>query len=99
MTGYYNAYRMDALDPTLDARRLMVEAQLRRRGISSPRVLAAMGAVPRHVFVSPSHQGEAYADGPLPIGHGQTISQPYIVAKMTELRDIRLEFCRIWELT
>jgi protein-L-isoaspartate(D-aspartate) O-methyltransferase len=63
----------------------MVRQQLIRRGISDPHVLAAMGAVPRHRFVPPELMDHAYDDGPLPIGHGQTISQPYVVAAMTEL--------------
>ncbi len=62
----------------------MVEDQIRRRGISDKRVLKAMLAVPRHLFVDFSQQQLAYYDGPLPIGHGQTISQPYIVAFMTD---------------
>ena len=62
------------------ARREMVEAQLRRRGIDDPRVLAAFLAVPREAFVPPDQARHANADRPLPIGHGQTISQPYIVA-------------------
>ena len=66
-------------------RREMVLRQLRRRGIADERVLAAMESVPRHMFVDPSCRGEAYADHPLPIGGGQTISQPYMVARMTEL--------------
>jgi protein-L-isoaspartate(D-aspartate) O-methyltransferase len=66
-------------------RRAMVEDQLRRRGIRSPAVLDAMGKVPRHRFVPRYLRGLAYTDGPLPIGQGQTISQPYIVALMTEL--------------
>jgi protein-L-isoaspartate(D-aspartate) O-methyltransferase len=66
-----------------DARRGMVETQLRRRGISDPRVLAAMSAVPRHEFVPPDLRIRAYEDAPVPIGEGQTISQPYIVAAMT----------------
>lgn len=69
---------------TEDARRRMVTEQLVRRGISHPKVLAAMGSVPRHEFVPKDGQDEAYVDGPLPIGAGQTISQPYIVAFMTE---------------
>lgn len=79
----------ERLDPTVaaDARKRMVEEQLRRRGIRNPRVLAAMEAVARHEFVPIERQAEAYADCPLPIGHGQTISQPYIVAVMTELLD------------
>jgi len=63
----------------------MVAAQLAARGIGDRRVLAAMAAVPRHRFVPPDLRDLAYADGPLPIGHVQTISQPYIVALMTEL--------------
>ncbi|HUP42871.1 MAG TPA: protein-L-isoaspartate(D-aspartate) O-methyltransferase, partial [Thermoanaerobaculia bacterium] len=70
-------------------RRLMVEHQLERRGIADPLVLEAMGKVPREAFVPPELAEEAYADGPLPIGEGQTISQPYIVALMTEA----LELC------
>ena len=66
------------------ARQRMVEHQLRRRGIADSRVLAAMERVPRHLFVPASMQESAYEDGPLGIGHGQTISQPYIVALMTE---------------
>ena len=67
-----------------DARRSMVDRQLRGRGITSPRVLTAMEVVPRHRFVPSSLQRHAYDDGPLPIGYEQTISQPYIVAYMTE---------------
>jgi protein-L-isoaspartate(D-aspartate) O-methyltransferase len=70
-------------DPTT-ARRLMVDDQLRSRGISDPRVLDAMLRVPRHEFVSPEHRAQAYEDHPLPIGDGQTISQPYVVALMFE---------------
>jgi protein-L-isoaspartate(D-aspartate) O-methyltransferase len=66
-------------------RRQMVERQLERRGITDPRVLAAMRKVPRHQFVPSEQRASAYEDRPLPIGHGQTISQPYIVAAMTEL--------------
>ena len=62
----------------------MVREQLVTRGISDRRVLAAMRAVPRHRFVPPELVAHAYDDGPLPIGHGQTISQPYVVAAMTE---------------
>lgn len=67
------------------ARQQMVERQLAGRGIRDLRVLEAMRRVPRHCFVPPSLRAEAYADHPLPIGEGQTISQPYIVARMTEL--------------
>lgn len=62
----------------------MVEKQLRARGISHEKVLAVMGETPREVYVPKELRSRAYADGPLPIGHGQTISQPYIVAFMTE---------------
>lgn len=67
----------------------MVDEQLRRRGIHEPRLLQAMLKVPRHRFVPSEHRHLAYVDGPLPIGAGQTISQPYIVALMTQL--LRLE--------
>ncbi|MCL7452458.1 MAG: protein-L-isoaspartate(D-aspartate) O-methyltransferase [Anaerolineae bacterium] len=63
----------------------MVERQIRSRGISSQQVLDALERVPRHEFVPEQYQSQAYADHPLPIGHGQTISQPYIVALMSEL--------------
>jgi protein-L-isoaspartate(D-aspartate) O-methyltransferase len=63
----------------------MVERQLRRRGISDERVLAAMGRVPRELFVPPEVRELAYEDGALPIGHGQTISQPYIVGMICSL--------------
>jgi protein-L-isoaspartate(D-aspartate) O-methyltransferase len=66
----------------------MVKSQLIARGIKDPNVLAAMGRVPRHEFVSQRLRKRAYADGPLPIGEKQTISQPYIVALMTELAQI-----------
>ena len=66
------------------ARREMVVRQIRARGVQSERVLAAMRAVPRHLFVSPEQATEAYNDTPLPIGGGQTISQPYIVAAISE---------------
>ena len=72
----------------LDARRHhMVETQLRRRGICNERVLTAMSRVPRHEFVDQRYASQAYDDNPLPIGEGQTISQPYIVALMLELLD------------
>jgi protein-L-isoaspartate(D-aspartate) O-methyltransferase len=63
----------------------MVEEQIAGRGVKDARVLEVMGTIPRHLFVPPSARAEAYADRPLPIGDGQTISQPYIVAFMTEL--------------
>ena len=67
-----------------DVRDRMVDEQLVARGIHDPRVLAAMRAVPRHVFVPRQDPDRAYEDHPLPIGHGQTISQPFIVAFMTD---------------
>lgn len=66
----------------------MVAEQIVGRGVSDPVVLEAMRAVPRHRFVTEEWQDQAYADHPLPIGHGQTISQPYIVALMSEALDI-----------
>jgi len=77
-----------------DERAQMVEWQLRRRGIEDERVLAAMGRVPRELFVPPDLRDGAYADAALPIGGNQTISQPYMVALICEqlaLRDARLE--------
>lgn len=71
-----------------EARRRMIDEQLRSRGIRDERVLAAMGEVPRHLFVPAENQAAAYADTPLPIGHGQTISQPYIVGFMSEALQI-----------
>jgi len=71
-------------DPFVAPRRLMIERDLKGRGISDPRVLAAMEAVPRHLFVPDRQKNAAYDDRPLPIGAGQTISQPYIVAHMSE---------------
>jgi protein-L-isoaspartate(D-aspartate) O-methyltransferase len=67
------------------ARQRMVEDQIAARGIRDPRVLAAMQAVPRHRFVPPEYAAAAYGDHALPIGFGQTISQPYIVAYMSEV--------------
>src|SRR5438270_5950813 len=65
-------------------RQRMVQEQLMPRGIHDERVLAAMSKVPREEFVPQDVRAESYTDGPLPIGHGQTISQPFIVAFMTE---------------
>jgi protein-L-isoaspartate(D-aspartate) O-methyltransferase len=72
-----------------DARARMVERQLRRRGIHDPRVLAAMNAVPRELFVPVDQRKRAYRDGALRIAEGQTISQPWIVACMTQLLELR----------
>lgn len=73
-------------------RRRMVEEQIRARGITDAGVLAAMQAVERHLFVPSEYREQAYSDRPLPIGYGQTISQPYIVAYMTERIRPRKEF-------
>ena len=67
-------------DPSLNERRTMVESQLRRRGIHDERVLEAMLRIPRHEFVPEVYKSLAYADHPIPIAEGQTISQPFIVA-------------------
>jgi protein-L-isoaspartate(D-aspartate) O-methyltransferase len=72
-------------------RKKMVENQIKRRGIIDKRVLAAMEEIPRHEFVEEGLKGVAYQDGPLPIGMDQTISQPYIVALMSELLDVSEE--------
>ena len=83
-----NGSRRDSVAVTLEwaeeKRRAMVETQLRGRGIRDERVLEAMGQVPRHEFVPAELLRESYEDHPLPIGGGQTISQPYIVAQMVE---------------
>ncbi|MDO9326065.1 MAG: protein-L-isoaspartate(D-aspartate) O-methyltransferase, partial [Methanoregula sp.] len=71
--------------PRAEERCRMVERQIEARGIHNPRVLAVMREIPRHLFISPPYDQAAYDDNPLPIGKGQTISQPYIVALMTEL--------------
>jgi protein-L-isoaspartate(D-aspartate) O-methyltransferase len=77
----------EADEPYRKQRLLMVEL-IRRRGVRDERVLEAMRKVERHRFVPPSQARLAYEDGPLPIGHGQTISQPYIVAYMTEAAEV-----------
>ena len=71
------------------ARARMVEDQLRARGIHDPKTLEAMRKVPRHLFVEEAMKNQAYGDFPLPIGRGQTISQPYIVALMTQSLDLK----------
>ena len=70
-------------------RRRMVDEQIRGRGVKDPRVLAAMAKVPRHRFVPDAIVRDAYEDGPLSIGYGQTISQPYIVAYMTDALELK----------
>jgi len=76
-------------DPYAVARDRMVADQILSREVKDQRVLAAMAAVPRHEFVPPDQRPSAYEDRPLPIGEGQTISQPYIVARMTELLEVK----------
>jgi protein-L-isoaspartate(D-aspartate) O-methyltransferase len=71
------------------ARWKMVEDQITARGIKNPKVIAAMKKVPRHLFVEEALQGQAYGDRPLPIGEKQTISQPYMVALMTEALELK----------
>ena len=74
-----------------DRTKTMVANQLRKRGINNIAVLDAMSTVPRHRFVSRIYRSMAYTDNPLPIGHGQTISQPYIVALMTQLLQVDIK--------
>ena len=76
-------------DELTAARKRMVERQIALRGVKDARLLAVMESVPRHCFVPADNLSWAYADAPLPIGRGQTISQPYIVALMTELLSLR----------
>lgn len=82
----YNQAMSSAFTST---RHRMVDEQLADRGITDPRVLQAMADVPRHLFIPEEHRHLAYADGPLPIGEDQTISQPFIVALMTQLLELR----------
>jgi protein-L-isoaspartate(D-aspartate) O-methyltransferase len=79
---------LPADDGFAKARSRMVEEQIRARGVTDPKVLAAIKTVPRHLFVPDGERRRAYTDSPLPIGAGQTISQPYIVALMTSLLDV-----------
>src|SRR5271157_5979816 len=76
-------------DVLAQLRTRMVEEQLRSRGIRDPRVLAAMGKVPREKFIASGDLRDAYGDHPVPIGAGQTVSQPYIVAAMVEALELR----------
>ena len=80
-----------AVDQWSLKRRLMVETQIESRGVKDQRVLEAMKRVARHKFVPAPFTLNAYSDSPLPIGHGQTISQPYIVAYMTEAAQLKAE--------
>ena len=79
---------MNSIDPLVDSRKNMVRDQIMRRGIDDARLLQIFRQVPRHAFVPVDYADAAYADQPLPIGHGQTISQPYIVALMTNCLDL-----------
>jgi len=83
-----NKAELDSLR-MLEKREWMVKTQIESRGVKDTLVLEAMRKVPRHLFVPKTYQNEAYADGPLPIGENQTISQPYIVALMTELLGLK----------
>ncbi|MFZ8832486.1 MAG: protein-L-isoaspartate(D-aspartate) O-methyltransferase [Thermodesulfobacteriaceae bacterium] len=80
---------MEKVDIYRLARERMVETQIKARGIKDERVLKAMLKVPRHLFVDEALRDQAYGDFPLPIGEGQTISQPYIVALMTEALELK----------
>ncbi|MEW6416996.1 MAG: protein-L-isoaspartate(D-aspartate) O-methyltransferase [Nitrospirota bacterium] len=75
---------LSAADPYIQKRQAMVENDIKGRGIKDKKVLDVMGRIPRHLFVDEGLRNRAYADYPLPIGEGQTISQPYVVALMTE---------------
>jgi protein-L-isoaspartate(D-aspartate) O-methyltransferase len=75
-------------DESAAERRSMIETQILKRGVSTPSVIEAMAAVPRHEFVPIKFRSDAYADKPLPIGEAQTISQPYMVAAMTEALEL-----------
>lgn len=77
-----------AFEQRVDERERLVENRIASQGITDGAVLDAMRTVPRHAFVPPEQAAAAYADRPLPIGHGQTISQPYVVAFMTETLDV-----------
>jgi len=75
------------IDPKRSRERMVLD-QIIARGVTSPAVIAAMRRTPRHLFVEEALRPQAYGNHPLPIGFGQTISQPYVVAKMTELLDV-----------
>lgn len=89
LAGLMEALPARASDPYQAARELMVAQHLKARDITDPRVLAAMGHVPRHRFVPEAWAAMAYGDHPLPIGSDQTISQPYIVALMTQWAELK----------
>ena len=77
------------MDKYEQARKRMVESQIAQRGLRDKRLLAAFTSIPRHMFVPEDYRYTAYDDGPLPIGYSQTISQPYIVALMTNLLELK----------
>ncbi|MHC4737728.1 MAG: protein-L-isoaspartate(D-aspartate) O-methyltransferase [Planctomycetota bacterium] len=84
-------------DKFIEARRRMIDCDLKGRGITDPGVIKVMSEIRREEFVPSGYQTQAYADGPLPIGMGQTISQPFIVALMTQ--ELRLNsYCEILEI-
>lgn len=83
------ASQLQAADIFQEQRRVMVAHDIQGRGVRDRQVLAAMGKVPRHLLVDERYRVDAYADHPLPIGEGQTISQPYVVALMTEALELR----------
>ena len=92
LTQCTNGKRVSESNPRGDfkaMREKMVETQIKARGVKTPRVLSALLKVERHRFVPEENLNSAYSDQPLPIGEGQTISQPYIVALMTELLDLK----------
>lgn len=84
-----DAPQRDDHDPYLAPRRVMIDRDLRGRGIKNERILAVMASLPRHLFMPHTLRAYAYDDRPLPIGEGQTISQPYIVALMSELLELK----------
>lgn len=86
---HIDAYMGGIKDQYYEMRKTMLTEHIIKRGISDPYVLRAMGHVPRHLFVSEGFESQAYADHPLPIAEGQTISQPYVVAMMTEAIAVR----------
>jgi protein-L-isoaspartate(D-aspartate) O-methyltransferase len=88
LLGIDASWSAEETDSRGAVRNKMVENQIKGRDVNDPRVLQALRTVPRHLFVAPEYRETAYADKPLPIGEGQTISQPYIVAKMTELAQV-----------
>ena len=86
--GGNNGKKMSS-DPDAAARDQMVRTQIAARGVKDPRILGAMREIPRELFVDEQYRREAYADHPLPIGGGQTVTQPYVAALMTELLDVQ----------